>query len=94
MYGHGRVLPPGGRRLDPAKAMSRLLLVKAARRMRSDGWYAGAFWLSLDTRAGFDQRLYLDEVEAQLLCARRQCVGAARIALIHDDTEGFVGGMA
>jgi hypothetical protein len=46
------------------------------------------------TRAGFDRQLYLDELEALLLCARRQCGGAVRIALVHDDTEGFVGGMA
>jgi DNA polymerase IV len=56
MYGHGRVLPPGGRRPAQAKEMSRLLLVKATRRMRRDGWYAGALWLSLDTRAGPVQR--------------------------------------
>ncbi len=41
MYGHGRVLPPDHRTLEHAKAASRLLLVKAARRMRRDGWNAG-----------------------------------------------------
>jgi hypothetical protein len=49
--------------------------------MQSPAWETGA-------------GLYLDELEAQLLCARRQCGGAVRIALVHDDTEGFVGGMA
>jgi len=49
MYGHGRVLPPESRGMDDAKAASRLLLVKAARRMRREGWNAGALslWLSL-----------------------------------------------
>jgi hypothetical protein len=43
---------------------------------------------------GFDGRLYLDEVEAKLHCAKRHCRGSVRVALVHDDTEGFVGGMA
>jgi DNA polymerase-4 len=49
MYGHGRVLPPDHRSPAQARAASRLLLVKAARRMRRDGWNAGrlALWLSL-----------------------------------------------
>jgi DNA polymerase IV len=52
MYGHGRVLPPQGRKPRDAREMSRLLIVKAARRMRRDGWYAGAVWLSLEIRGG------------------------------------------
>lgn len=49
MYGHGRVLPPDYRALPDAQAASRLLLVKAARRMRRDGWNAGRvlLWLEL-----------------------------------------------
>lgn len=48
MYGHGRVLPPDHRTVEHAKAASRLLLVKAARRMRRDGWNAGRVWLWLE----------------------------------------------
>ena len=48
MYGHGRVLPPDHRTPEHAKAASRLLLVKAARRMRRDGWNAGRVWLWLE----------------------------------------------
>ena len=48
MYGHGRVLPPDFRTAEHAKAASRLLLVKAARRMRRDGWNAGRLWLWLE----------------------------------------------
>jgi ribosomal protein L37E len=43
---------------------------------------------------GFDRRLYLDEVEAQLRCMKRHCRSPVRIALVHDDMEGFVAGMA
>lgn len=50
MYGHGRVLPPESRTVQHAKAASRLLLVKAARRMRRDGWNAGGVLLHLVLR--------------------------------------------
>jgi DNA polymerase IV len=48
MYGHGRVLPPDHRALEDARNASRLLIVKAARRMRRDGWNAGRIWLHLE----------------------------------------------
>ena len=50
MFGHGRVLPPDWRNVDHAIACSRLLLTKAARRMRRAGFYAGKLWLWLDIR--------------------------------------------
>jgi DNA polymerase-4 len=52
MYGHGRVLPPAWRDIGHAHSCSRLLLTKAARRMRRDGYYAGTLWLWLDMRDG------------------------------------------
>lgn len=48
MYGHGRVLPPGWRDIRHASDCSRLLLTKAARRMRRDGYYANRLWLWLN----------------------------------------------
>ncbi|KIL97247.1 DNA polymerase IV [Paramagnetospirillum magnetotacticum MS-1] len=47
MYGHGRVMPPDHRTMAAVKPISRLLLVKAARRMRRDGWSAGRLFLWL-----------------------------------------------
>ncbi len=49
MFGHGRVLPPQWRDIGHARACSRLLVVKAARRMRRAGFYAGrlGLWLAL-----------------------------------------------
>ena len=52
MYGHGRVLPPSHRSLDKAYECARLLLVKAARRMRRDGYYAGQLWIWMSIRGG------------------------------------------
>ena len=48
MYGHGRVLPPDWRTIDKARDCSRLLLAKAARRMRRDGLYARQLFLWLN----------------------------------------------
>ncbi|HEX3666796.1 MAG TPA: hypothetical protein VHU23_16345 [Rhizomicrobium sp.] len=50
MFGHGRVLPPDWRDIDHCLACSRLLLSKAARRMRRAGFYANRLWLWLDIR--------------------------------------------
>lgn len=40
MFGHGRVLPPDMRDIGQAYTIARMLLVKAARRMRNSGYYA------------------------------------------------------
>lgn len=58
MFGHGRVLPPRWRNFDHAQSCSRLLVTKAARRMRRDSYYAGSLSLWLDNRNGdwFGQR--------------------------------------
>lgn len=50
MFGHGRVLPPDQRSPDEAFAYSRLLTVKAARRMRREGYVARRFGLWLDMK--------------------------------------------
>jgi hypothetical protein len=48
---------------------------------------------ALMAKPGYRQ-LYLDEVGARLRCANLFCRGPVRIAMLFDDTEGFVGGMA
>ena len=50
MFGHGRVLPPAWRDIGHARACSRLLMIKAARRMRRAGFYAGRLWLWMRMR--------------------------------------------
>lgn len=52
MFGHGRVLPPESRTINGAHEISRLLLIKAARRLRREDFYAGGLWLWLSIRAG------------------------------------------
>lgn len=52
MFGHGRVLPPESRSLKAARGISRLLLIKAARRLRRSGFYCAGLWLWLSIRDG------------------------------------------
>ncbi|WP_370178223.1 type VI secretion protein ImpB [Alteriqipengyuania sp.] len=52
MFGHGRVLPPDVRTPGKAREIARVLLVKAARRMRREGYYCSGLWLWAEHRAG------------------------------------------
>lgn len=52
MFGHGRVLPPESRTMDGAQEITRLLLVKAARRLRRDNYYCAGLWMWLSIRDG------------------------------------------
>lgn len=52
MFGHGRVLPPESRKIDGAYEISRLLLTKAARRLRREEFYASGLWLWLALHEG------------------------------------------
>lgn len=52
MFGHGRVLSPEERTLPKARNMARLLLVKAARRLRREGYLASRLLVYLELRGG------------------------------------------
>ena len=94
MFGHGRVLPPNYRSLDEAKAASRLLLVKAARRMRRDGWNAGRLWLWLSAKddswgktywlpAVRDDQAVLSALENLWSDARRNMPPRSQVVQVH-----------
>lgn len=63
MFGHGRVLPPESRTLPAAREICRLLLIKAARRLRRENYYCSGFmlWLSL-RKASWNGKLSLPVV--------------------------------
>ena len=64
MYGHGRVLPPEMRTIRDAYYCSRILLIKAARRMRRDGYYPGDLHIWAGYRTGYkDNRSYASKVK-------------------------------
>ncbi len=48
MFGHGRVLPPENRTSAGARIICRVLLTKAARRLRRESYYCSGLWLWLD----------------------------------------------
>lgn len=58
MFGHGRVLPPDMRDMGSAFSIARMLLVKAARRMRNSGYYASRLmvWCQSFERSISDQQ--------------------------------------
>lgn len=58
MFGHGRVLPPDMRSMASAYSIARMLLVKAARRMRNAGYYASRLmvWCQGFKRSVGDQK--------------------------------------
>ena len=77
MFGHGRVLPPESRTLKGAYEVCRLLLIKAARRMRRSGYYCSGLWLWLSIKDGtwsgkrtlpavYDDKALLDALEAAM----------------------------
>jgi DNA polymerase-4 len=84
MFGHGRVLPPDWRDAEHAISSTRLLLTKAARRMRRDGYYAGKLWLWLDIRnsAWFGQR--------ELHCVQDDHACLAGLAALWDKARGEI----
>lgn len=57
MFGHGRVLPPESRTLPKAYEIARLLLVKAARRLRRANYYCSGLWVWLSVKDGTWQRV-------------------------------------
>lgn len=90
MFGHARVLPPDWRDMAHAEQCSRLLLTKAARRMRREGYHAGALHLWLDAFEGGwsarqnlpavnDDKACLDGLKALWARARGATLGKIRI---------------
>lgn len=81
MFGHGRVLPPELRNVNGAERISRLLLTKAARRLRREGFYAAGLWLWLSIRDGMwsrKQRLPIVHDDQVILAALSDLWGAVR----------------
>lgn len=84
MYGHTRVLPPESRGIEGAYEIARLLLVKAGRRLRREGYYAGVLWLWLSLKNGsWFRTIKLSAVndEQAILSAHRLLWEAARTEL-------------
>jgi len=71
MFGHGRVLPPELRRIDQAFPIVRMLLIKAARRMRKAGYYCARLYLFCGMReSNYGDSLSLPIVSDDQACLR------------------------
>ena len=73
MFGHGRVLAPDWRNYKGVRNCARLLLVKAARRLRRQNFAAGRLAVSVGfndkTRRSFEHRLPVPAIDDQALLA-------------------------
>ena len=74
MYGHGRVLPPELRQRDKAKSIARMLLIKAARRMRKAGYYASQLYFWCSYRQGRDNKSYGDRFSLPIVSDDKACL--------------------
>ena len=85
MYGHGRVLSPDWRALPRAEGCSRMLVIRAARRMRRDGWAAGRMVLWLDLYAAGKKGGWVESCDLPAVSDDKACLDALKSmwALIH-----------
>lgn len=100
MFGHGRVLPHAWRRPEAVEACARVLLVKAARRMRREGFCARTLALWLTDRDGsgwygeeafpplWDDRSLLASL-ARLAAQARAAGAPARSRSVHVALQGL-----
>lgn len=78
MIGHGRVLPAKWRGLSEPYGCARMLLTKAARRLRRENFYANTLYVSLKIRArpGEEPRRWADATELHSANDDRTCLKA------------------
>jgi len=78
MYGHGRVLSPEWRGLAKAESCSRILTIRAARRMRRDGWAAGKIVIWLDLYIGSKQGGWVESYDLPAVVDDKACLDAVK----------------
>lgn len=79
MYGHGRVLSPEWRGLTKAESCSRILTIRAARRMRRDGWAAGKITIWLDLYIDAKQGGWVESYDLSGVIDDKACLDAIKI---------------
>jgi len=78
MYGHGRVLSPDWRKLDKAESCCRMLVIRAARRMRRDGWAANRVFVWLDLINGKRKGGWVESEDLQGISDDKGCLDALK----------------
>ncbi len=74
MFGHARVLPPELRQRDHVKPVARMLVIKAARRMRKAGYYASRLWLGCEYRSDQRDHGYSDSLSLPIVSDDHACL--------------------
>lgn len=62
MFGHARVLPPELRNRDLVKPIARMLVIKAARRMRKAGYYSNRLYFACEYRRDGTDKIYSESL--------------------------------
>lgn len=73
-FGHGRVISPEDRLRDDVKPIARILVIKAARRMRKAGYYASRLHMWCNYREGYEDRAFGDSTTLPVVCDDKACL--------------------
>ncbi len=74
MFGHARVLPPELRNRDLVKPIARMLVIKAARRMRKAGYYSDRLYFACEYRRTGTDRVYSDSLTLPTVKDDKACL--------------------
>ena len=74
MFGHGRVISPEDRLRDNVKPIARMLLIKAARRMRKARYYASRLHMWVNYREMREDRGYGDSITLPVVQDDKACL--------------------
>lgn len=78
-FGHGRVISPEDRLRDDVKPIARMLLIKAARRMRKAGYYASKLYMWCNYRIGYQDKGFGDSTTLAMINDDKACLDGLNI---------------
>ena len=78
-FGHGRVISPEDRLRDDVKPIARMLLIKAARRMRKAGYYASRLFMWCNYRENRQDMSFGDSTTLPMICDDKACLEGLNI---------------
>ena len=78
-FGHGRVISPEDRHRDDVKPIARMLLIKAARRMRKAGYYASKLFMWCNYRVNYEDRAFGDSTTLPMINDDKACLDGLNI---------------
>ena len=78
-FGHGRVISPEDRLRDNVKPIARILVIKAARRMRKAGYYASRLHMWCNYREGYEDRAFGDATTLPVVQDDKACLDGLNV---------------